>query len=413
MIKFNKLPKRMKAVLIVFLAIAIVFLLILTKPKPSTQQSAEKTWQVSVVDIQKKTISPQIELFARIESPKLTKLSTTLAADVASLSALAGQTVRKDDPLLVLDDLDATLALRQAEANVSELEAKIASEHNRHKADLEALVAEQRMLQIAEDALARQSKLRASQLVAEERKETAEATAATNQLKVTLRQQSISDHPSRLAQLQASLKRARAQLAIAKRDLDKTVIKAPFDGKVTEVYVAPGARVTPNQALVEMYDNSALELKVQLPSRIANIVDSALQNGLEINGSANGDVLKLMRVAGNTSQRHGGRDAWFQPLATEHKFALNQSLKVVINLPAESGLVSLPIPSIYGTNRVYKVEDERLVPVEVSVIASEFIEGEKDRVLVRSASLNTGDRVITTQLPKAIHGLKVSIKEAD
>jgi hypothetical protein len=76
-------------------------------------------------------------------------------------------------------------------------------------------------------------------------------------------------------------------------------------------------------------------------------------------------------------------------------------------MPAQPNVVALPIHSLYENNKIYRVEDNRLVGIDVEEVG-DFVDAENNfRVLIRSAQLQAGDRIITTQLPRAITGLLV------
>lgn len=408
--QLSNLPKWAYPLVVILIAVVVIFLLMATKPEAPTRAVEEKAWQVSVVNAERKALRPEIELYARAETPYKANLSTTISAHVLSLEKLAGEEVKKDEVIIELDETDAKLALMQAEANVAELEARIESEYTQYNADKAALESEKRMLSISNDALKRQQRLEASQLASPERKQIAESSQAQAQLKITAREQSIADHPARLKLLQASLKRAQAQLALARRDFSKTKITAPFDGKVIALHVSPGDRAQANQLLVEMYDNQRLELKAQIPNSMRERINEAFGSGEQILAASDGNTYRLDRVASQASMSHGGQDAWLQPIEPEHNLVVNQSLKIVLQLPAEPLLFSIPLSAIYGTDTAFKVEEGRLRSINVTTVGYQYNDDERDLVLVRSNEIENGDKIVTTQLPKAINGLKVTIQ---
>ena len=86
---------------------------------------------------------------------------------------------------------------------------------------------------------------------------------------------------------------------------------------------------------------------------------------------------------------------------------IGRVVSLTVTLPAEQDVVALPVQSIYEGNRVYRVEDDRLVGLDVTQVG-EYVDSEKNyRILVRSPAIKQGDRLITTQLPRAISGLLV------
>ncbi len=405
---FKALGKWRNPIIIAALTVIFIALLMASKPEAPTQPSTEKSWQVSAVSAERVIANPEVELYARTESPHEAKLSTTMASDVTTLHALPGQSVKKGDVIIELDDTDAQIALMQAEADLTEIYAAIESEHIRYESDQRALVSEQRMIKVAKDALSRQNKLQASNLVAKERSDNAESSLAQSELMIAAREQSIKDHPFRLKKLKAGLKRTKARLQAAQRDLDKTQIKAPFDAHITAVHVAPGERVQSGQSLIELFDHNRVELRVQIPNNLVREVESALANEGEVTARSSGSQFKVARLSLASSVQHGGRDAWLVPVDPDLSLPLNKSLRVILELPAQEKLIALPISAIYGTDRVFRINDERLESLVVRPIGYQYEKGTQDKVLVSSDDINDGDQIITTQLPKAINGLKVT-----
>lgn len=65
----------------------------------------------------------------------------------------------------------------------------------------------------------------------------------------------------------AEVQKAKADVAHLQATLDKCVIAAPFDGRVAEQKAREQQFVQPGQALLEILDDSTLELEFILPSR--------------------------------------------------------------------------------------------------------------------------------------------------
>jgi hypothetical protein len=87
-----------------------------------------------------------------------------------------------------------------------------------------------------------------------------------------------------------------------------------------------------------------------------------------------------------------------------------QTLSVLVELPAEERVFSVPVSAIYGEDRVYKIDSERLQAVPVTKIGQRF-EDDKLSLLIQSSELKSGDQIIITQLANAVSGLKVNIRQ--
>jgi len=416
----NQVSRRnrwLRPLIILGVALLIVALLMLTKSTPPKAEIKEKEWLVSVEKVQSGNARPQIALLGNVESPFDSTLSAAISADVLSVPVREGLIVAKGDLLIQLDDREIKLMIEQRQADVGELQAQIIAENNRFHSDTEALKEEQNLLEIAVKAVRRQAQLKASNLVAQERYDEAESERAQKILSINARQLSIADHPSRLKQLQARLARAVTALNDTLLDQERTRIEAPFDGVITQVSVAPGERVQVGQALASLYDNKNMEVRAQIPDRYVSLIESALSKSSVITASSESYgrpiQLQLKRLSGQANRGYGGIDALFIPVKTSEGQAgliLNSALKINVELPQLSDVVTLPLSSIYGSNRIYRVEEGRIQSLDVEILGKQFSGTGSDRVIIRSKILNEGDAIIITQLPNAISGLKVKLR---
>jgi multidrug resistance efflux pump len=403
--------------LIILLVVSlIIFYLISSKPAPTKQQTPEKEWLVATETIQLKTTTPQINLLGRVTNPFDSTLSAGIVADVAEVPVRDGMQVKASDLLVRLDNQEILLSVKQRQADVAELNAQIMAEKNRYASDQVALIEEQKLLTIAENAVKRQAALQASKLVAQERYDTADSQRAQTALSVNARKLTLADHPSRLAQLKARLTRAETLLNDALLDAKRSEIKAPFDGVITSVSVAPGERVQLGQALVSLYDNHSMELHAQIPDRYVSEIRASLVSGKPVKAQSSrfGQThdLVLKRLSGQVKSGSGGINGIFIPSESSQSFVLNNAMEITVNLPSIENSISLPLSAIYGSDRVYRVEDGRLQAISVKIIGKELDPlGKEDRAIIESKLLNRGDIITTTQLPNAISGLKVKVRD--
>lgn len=394
----------------------IIFYLLATKPVPPKQQTPEKEWLVATETISFKRTSPQINLLGRVTNPFDSVLSAGIIADVEHVPVRDGMRVKSGDILIKLDDKEINLTVEQRRADVAELKAQITAEKNRYASDQVALKEEQQLLTIAENGVQRQAKLQASKLVAQERFDAAESQRAQTALTVNARKLTIADHPSRLAQLKARLTRAETLLSDALLDAERSTIKAPFDGVITSVTVSPGERVQIGQALVSLYDNNNMELLAQIPDRYVSQIKQALQEGTEITAIStrfsDTKALTLQRLSGQVKIGSGGINGIFIPKQVNPNFVLNNTVEILVNLPQIENSISLPLSAIYGGDRIYRVEEGRLQAINIEILGKELDpKGKEDRAIITSKLLSNGDVIATTQLPNAISGLKVQVRD--
>ena len=84
------------------------------------------------------TVTPQLVLFALVDSPRIPHLSSAVTADVRAVDVLEGQQVRLDDRLLALDDREIRLVLAQRDAEMAGFDADLEHETLRHQNNVAA-----------------------------------------------------------------------------------------------------------------------------------------------------------------------------------------------------------------------------------------------------------------------------------
>ncbi|MGD8581145.1 MAG: HlyD family efflux transporter periplasmic adaptor subunit [Gammaproteobacteria bacterium] len=405
-----------RALPIVIILVTAVLLLIfkLVQPEPPVKAKEEKSWTVQTHRLNDGAKSPQLELYGSVESPYTATITSIIDADVMSLEVNEGQRVDCGQTLILLDDTDARLSLQDKESSVAELEALIIAEKNRYENDLAALKLEKSLVALAEKKLAREEKTSKSNLTSQASLDAQKEALNKQKLALISRQLNITDHPARLAQLEARLSRSRAVAEQAEIDLARANVTAPFDGIILKTMVSPGERVRPGEALLEMYATDRIELRAQLPQKFISIVKNSITRQHPFQATVKTDngrrVATLDRISGSVANSGQGVDALFRiDSDTADILTIGDTLEMTLELPAIKDVYSVPVSSIYGTDRIYRVENDRLIAVKVEKMGRQYNDG-RQFVLVRSDNLKPGDEVIITQLPLAVSGLKVEVR---
>ncbi len=410
-------PKALSlAVVIVTLMLLLIFKF--NQPQPPVKLQEEKAWLVQTQQLVAGAKSPQLELYGRVESPYTATITSSITADIKSLDVKEGQHVTKGQLLILLDDIDVQLVLEDKRSNVAELEALIQSENNRYMNDLVSLKLEKSLVSLAEKKLAREEKTSKTNLTSQSSFDSQKQALQNQKLALNARKLSVTDHPARLAQLEARLSRSRALALQAQHDLQRATVVAPFDGIILNIMVSPGERVRPGEVLLETYATEQVELRALLPQKFVAIIKRSLANEIPLPAKVKTDagvrVVSLSRISGLITDGGHGVDALFVMNSeavdelTIDELTIGETLEMMLVLPSVDNVFSLPVSSIYGSNRIYRVEDERLVSIKVKKLGSQYI-NDNQYVLVRSEKLKAGDEIITTQLPHAVSGLKVEV----
>lgn len=405
---------RRGVVAVIILAAAIAGFILLKSTAPNTPAQARQTPAVVVktISVNKQSISPEVMLYGRLESPVDSTLTAAIEAYVETLHVLEGDKVDTDSLLLRLDDTETDILLRQRQADVAEINAQIATEQAQLNNNRALLTTQQNLLDLTKKAVDRAQTLQDRKLGSQSLIDEALASQQQQQLALQQLQFAIVDQPLRIDALQAALKRAEALLDQAEVDLQRTQIRAPFAGRITDVQVAVGERVRAGDALLSLYDPQQLELRALIPSRYLNAVLQAFNNGQQVLGKAqvNGQPYQflLRQLAGAVQTESGGREGLFTIEGDSESLALGSFVSLQLILPAQADLIALPFSALYGLDSVYRVTDNRLEALNVEKVGERLLANGEQQVLIRSPLLNDGDRLITTQLPNAISGLLVN-----
>jgi len=161
------------------------------------------------------------------------KLSAEVSARILELPYDVGQIVRKGDVVARLDPRDFELAVAKAKASMVAVEARIAQ--------------------------------------AESQLERARALAKQNFISA----EAVIQRETELAVQRAELAVQRASLATTEREMEKTIIRAPFDAIVKERHAGVGELASPGAALVTLIDRSRPEVSVQVQLKDARSLSDA------------------------------------------------------------------------------------------------------------------------------------------
>jgi len=399
------------ALLLLSAAVMVFMALLATKPGATAKPPQERVWAVSTGVIAPGPHQPTLRLYGRVESPRTAMLTAAMTADITEVAVREGDTVRLGQLLLALDPRDLKLELTQREADAAQLRALIDSEKTRFQSDQRALQHEQTLLTLNQQARERATTLKKRKLGSDSELDKAHQNVARQRLALNSRRQEIDDHPARLAQLQARLDRAIALRDETTLQLERTSVTAPFDGRIAKVMVSAGGRVRGGEALLEVYDTSALEVRAQVPESQVAALRAGLASEQPLLAKATLDLqpltLQLARLAGRVDPGRGGIDALFRLQSSELAPRLGRFIDLTLSLPPQQDTIAVSGSALYGTHRVYRIDDQqRLRAIEISRVGS-ISSGDETLFLVRSPELTAGDLIVTTQLANAADGLKV------
>jgi len=207
----------------------------------------------------------------RIMTPQRASVGAVITGRVVRIPVEEGQSVKRGDVLIVLDDEDERASVAQARGAVAQADARL-----RQLREVGLPAAEQALIQAqANLTQARQQHERAKELKAkgfvsqaalddaQRNLDVAESQLSAGKLQVATNRPSGSD----FALAQTALAQASANLGVAQAKLDQTVILAPVDGTLIARNVEPGNVVQAGKELMVLAPEGETQVVVQIDEK--------------------------------------------------------------------------------------------------------------------------------------------------
>lgn len=175
--------------------------------------------------------------------------------------------------LVRLDPTEYELAIAQFEADIAQASAQLEELDVKEANERESLAIEEASLALAERELQRNEELASRNAVSPAEVDQRKRNVLTQRQKVQTLQSSLKLIPKQRKSLQAMLKAKKARLQQARLDLDKTVIKAPFDCRLGKVDLESGQYLAVGQSLFEAHGTASTEVEIQIPlDQLRNLI---------------------------------------------------------------------------------------------------------------------------------------------
>lgn len=379
-------------------------------PEPDKKVVEETAWPVTTMAAVPGSVSPELRLYGRVETPRQSSLTASVVAYVESVEVLEGASVAAGDLLVQLDPTDAALALQGREADLTEARANLESLKLKIAENKAILVHEKSLYELTLAKVQRHRQLRKQQTISEETLNAVLSESDRQAISLSRQQGLVDDAVNQLTRAQSQVSRAEAIFLESKANLARTGIRAPFDGRITAVRVSPGELVQPGTPIVEMYDITNMEVRAQIPTSHLAAIRESLANGqallARLDDNGHKIEARLTRLSGEVSPGRSSIDGLFT-VNPQAALEIGRAVGVTLTLPPVEGAILVPVQSLYGHDRVFLVENERLRAITVERLGEITDDSGHLNVLVRSDEIEPGAAIVTSQLSMAVTGLKV------
>lgn len=407
-----QLKKGYAVVAILLVMVVVVILLVMTKPEQPAIESKQKIWPIEAIKVDVGKMAPVQTLYGTVESNEMVTAASPVSGVVDMVWVKEGDAITIGQKLVALAPADIELPYQIAKADVADTQAQIKLQDLAYQANKKRLDHEQKVLEIKRKDVSRNEDLIKKDLISKSTLDKSKEALVRQEFAVVGAELSVQENKVKVDQLKARLQKAKANLEQAKLNRQRGVVEAPYAGRIAKVLVAKGDRVTTNSSLISFYSLDSLELRAKIPVNQLKMVYQSVQQNIPVSAlfTIDGEVfdLPLKRLAGESST--SGVDAFFE-IPTELKIIRpGDLLKVQLKGQVVENTFAVPYSALYGSDRIYTVEDGTLQLVKVELLGETLVDGQVWALL--QGDLAQGAMVATTHLPNAISGLKVNVMES-
>ncbi len=389
--KKSKILKVVLPLLVIGLALLAAQMLIVFRPAvPKAEKSVQPTF-VEVLTAQVRDERAVIVAYGTVQAHQQLVVQPEISGRVVRLNprVVIGETLKKNAPLLQIDPRDYLAAVDEQRASLA-------------KAEFEWRV------ELGNQAVAK----REWRLL---NPSAGEVNALSRQL--ALRRPHLKEKHIALAA-------AKSRLRKAKLDLQRTMLRAPFNALVREESVEIGQLINSQSSVAKLVGTNEFRVQVSVPIKQLDWISFP-------DGQAYGSPARVSRERGDGDQvvRQGtvvellgdvtekGRMAQVlvsiadplelkKPARARRPLLLGEYVRVEIQGPELRDVIVLPRAAIREGARVWVKNAEH----QLEVRPVEIVLSRKETVLI-SQGLRDGEQIITSQLPAAIPGLPLQIIE--
>ncbi len=349
------------------------------KKAPQRQRPPQQGILVDVVALAAKTHQVTVHATGTVQAEQEISLVPEVSGKVSWISPqlVSGGFFKQGETLLKIETSDFQLAIEKARAEIAQVQVALATEH------------EQAKVALAEwDRIDIPNKGNPGPLVTRE---------------IQMQQQ------------QANLAAAEANLELAKLNLQRTELKAPFNGRIRQEQVDLGQYLRSGTSIGSFAGTDRAEIHIPLPARELiwlNIPSATQKKGSSASIYLPGDKSskwtgKVMRSLGEIDPN--SRMATlvvmvedpYQRGDSKTKTELQNGLFVDIELYGEkfADIISIPRKAFHADNLVWIADSEN----QLNLRPVELLRREKQQILIKGG-VQAGEKLVLTTLSGATEG---------
>lgn len=385
------------------------------RPPIPQRPAFERAFAVQAVRIAYSDFQPVLKLYGETVAGRKVEMKSLVPGEIVNVGEALreGARVGRGDMLIAIDRFDYEGAVAEADANLREAQARLAESIARIAQEEDALKRAAEQLELARRDLERADKLLITRALSEKGVDDRRMVVSTREQALEQRQTNLMIEKARADQQRAAIARLEWKLRQARRNLDNTLLKAPFDAYVSNVNAEVGRMLGANDTVATLIDSDWLEVRVTLSDqqygRILRDGSGVVGRPVTIRWKVGAAPIELNgaidRVGAQIDAQTGGVEVYARADLGDRAGPLRAGAFVEVELAdrAYANVARLPESALYGTDTVYIIDDadERLTRRAVELIGYDGA-----HILVRG-DLRENERVITTRISEVGEGILV------
>lgn len=229
-----------------------------------------------------------------------------------------------------------------------------------------------------------------------------------------------------LAEAEAKLQAAKADLAKAKLNRERCELRAPFAGRVLSKQAGLGQYIQSGSVVARIYASDVAEIRLPIGTDQLVFLDLPLGNNAKKNGNWPRVTLSVElagkahswqgRIVRSEAALDNDSGQLYLVAQVEHPFKAEAEQPPLLSglfVQAEIEGVSRDNLFVLPRTALNSLQQAKLVGADqrLEIRQLELLRSEADRVIVK-AGLNTGDQVVISEMPVPVAGMKVSVTES-
>jgi len=431
----KKSIKWVLTILPIVAAVLVVEYLVTHRPGPTRKQGGESITTLRIIEAPSVDLVPRAIGYGVAEPGWVWEAVAEVKGTLSSIHPRlkSGELMGAKSVLIQIDPTEYELAVARLEARVEETQANIKELAENEENTKRLIAVEQRSLDLARKSLERKRGVLKGNAISQDAVDREERNFLQQKQNVQQLENTLALIPSKRKALNSALAVDRSNLKLARIDLSKTTIIAPFDCRLGDVRIEAGQFVWTGQSLFKAHSTAVTEIEARFRiEALRNLLSEQMRRRFQ-QGLSTGALKQLFDdVRALVTLQSGDWSAEWEARIDRLREAVDlktREIKVVVSVdrpyekaipgvrppltsgmfcrvelqaPVRAGSVVVPRSAIHDSN-VFVIDQEHRLhkkQVVVDFAQSEFV--------VIKSGLSAGEMVVVSDPSPAIMGMKVS-----